>query len=235
MAFARGPKTVTDGLVLYLDAANPKSYPGSGTTWGDLSGNGNNGTLVNTPTFSLNNGGKFSFDGVDTSITTNYDFGWNDTNSVSVLVTLTPSILQNRGFIGKGLNNQWEWQLNQRNDKLELVYWNTGGSHSNGPITSIQSVFSINTTVSVGLVWNHIDGKHYFYKNGNLIGENTWVDASINQNRTNGLIIGGQIYAWNLGGNYWNGDIHNVHLYNRALTSQEILQNYNATKARYGL
>src|SRR5210317_1273968 len=104
-----GPDIITEGLVLALDAGSKRSYSGSGNTWTDLSGNGNNGTLVNTPTFSSNSGGKFSFDGVDTSITTNYDFGWNNTNSVSVLVTLTPSILQNRGFIGKGSNNQWEW------------------------------------------------------------------------------------------------------------------------------
>jgi len=51
MGFSRGPKIVTDGLVLALDAANTKSYPGSGTTWNDLSGNGNTGTLNNGPTF----------------------------------------------------------------------------------------------------------------------------------------------------------------------------------------
>jgi hypothetical protein len=60
-----GPNIVTDGLVLYLDAANQKSYPGTGTTWNDLSGNGNNGTLVNGPTFNSDNNGSIVFDGVD--------------------------------------------------------------------------------------------------------------------------------------------------------------------------
>jgi len=60
-----GPNIVTSGLVLQLDAANTKSYPGSGTTWTDLSGNGNNGTLTNSPTFSSANGGIFTFNGTN--------------------------------------------------------------------------------------------------------------------------------------------------------------------------
>jgi hypothetical protein len=60
-----GPNIVTDGLVLALDAGSKKSYAGSGTTWKDLSGNGNNGTLVNGPTFNSANGGSIVFDGVD--------------------------------------------------------------------------------------------------------------------------------------------------------------------------
>ena len=65
MSLSRGPKIVTNGLVLYLDAANKKSYPGSGTTWTDLSGNNNTGTLTNGPTFDSNNGGSIVFDGTN--------------------------------------------------------------------------------------------------------------------------------------------------------------------------
>jgi len=65
MATNYNPKITTDGLVLCLDAANPKSYPGSGTAWFDISGNSRNGTLTNSPTFSSSNQGYFSFDGTD--------------------------------------------------------------------------------------------------------------------------------------------------------------------------
>lgn len=65
-----GPNIITDGLVLALDAGNTKSYPGSGTTWNDVSGNGNNGTLINGPTFDTGNGGSVVFDGVDDHFTT---------------------------------------------------------------------------------------------------------------------------------------------------------------------
>jgi hypothetical protein len=67
MGFNYSPKIVTDGLVLYLDAANSKSYPGSGTTWGDLSRSQNNGALVNGPTFSSANNGILTFNGSNQS------------------------------------------------------------------------------------------------------------------------------------------------------------------------
>jgi hypothetical protein len=230
-----GPRIVTDGLVLCLDAADRNSYPGSGTNWGDLSGNGNTGTLVNGVGYSGSNLGSFTFDGGNDYITTSYDLSWNNTNSMSLFLTLTPSnITQKRPIIGKG-PSAWEWQLNQIEDDLELVYWNNAGGHSNGPITKIIGVFENNTPISVGIVWNHIDNKHYFYKNGTYIGQNTWTNASINQNRTTGINIGGNIYAWSLGGSFWLGIIHNVTIYNRSLTAQEIQQNYQATKGRFGL
>ena len=80
MAIFYNPRTITDGLVLALDAANTKSYPGSGTTWTDLSGNGNNGTLTNGPTYNSSNLGSLSFDGIDdySTLTSNYTLsaGW---------------------------------------------------------------------------------------------------------------------------------------------------------------
>ena len=65
MALSHSPSIVTNGLVLCLDAANSKSYPGSGTTWTDLSGRGNNGTLVNGVGYNSGNLGSLVFDGVD--------------------------------------------------------------------------------------------------------------------------------------------------------------------------
>ena len=65
MALHHSPRIVTSGLVLALDAADRNSYPGSGTTWTDLSGNANNGTLTNGPTFNSANGGSIVFDGTN--------------------------------------------------------------------------------------------------------------------------------------------------------------------------
>ena len=73
MAFIHSPKIVTSGLVLCLDAANKLSYRGSGTTWTDLSGNANTGTLTNGPTFSNANGGCIVFDGVDDYVNVPYN------------------------------------------------------------------------------------------------------------------------------------------------------------------
>jgi len=71
MSIKDGPKIVTDGLILALDAGNRFSYPGSGTTWSDLSGNGYNGTLINGPTFS---NGAIVFDGTDDYVLINNGF-----------------------------------------------------------------------------------------------------------------------------------------------------------------
>ena len=65
MAFGNGPRIITNGLVLALDAADRNSYVSGSTTWTDLSGNGRNATLTNGPTFNSENGGCIVFDGVD--------------------------------------------------------------------------------------------------------------------------------------------------------------------------
>lgn len=85
MGLTHSPKIVTNGLVLALDAANNKSYPGSGVTWYDLSGNGNNGTLTNGPTFNVGNLGSIVFDGTNDYVSfnnsgtsTSFDFGTGD-------------------------------------------------------------------------------------------------------------------------------------------------------------
>ena len=70
MAVLNGPGIITSGLISALDAADRNSYPGSGTTWTDISGNNNNGTLTNGPTFSSTNGGAIVLDGADDYINT---------------------------------------------------------------------------------------------------------------------------------------------------------------------
>ena len=69
MGFGNGPRIVSNGLVLALDAADKNSYPGSGITWRDVSGNNNNGTLTNGPTFDSSNGGSIVFDGTNDFVT----------------------------------------------------------------------------------------------------------------------------------------------------------------------
>jgi hypothetical protein len=69
MALAHSPSVITTNLGLCLDAANPRSWPGSGTAWNDVSGNARNGTLVNGTAYNSSNGGSFVFDGVDAQLT----------------------------------------------------------------------------------------------------------------------------------------------------------------------
>ena len=89
MAFNFSPKIVTNGLVLALDAANTKSYPGSGTVWSDLTPNGNNGALTNGPTFNSANGGSIVFDGTNDylqGVSTNYKWATSTGETTFLLV-----------------------------------------------------------------------------------------------------------------------------------------------------
>jgi len=103
MATRYSPKIITDGAVLYLDAANKNSYKGTGTTWKDLNGNRNNGTLTNGPTFSSTGNGAIAFDGTDDYVNSGYDLSWNNNNSVSIDFWMNPSTVSggNYGIMGK--------------------------------------------------------------------------------------------------------------------------------------
>jgi hypothetical protein len=104
MASSIAPNIVTDGLVMYLDAANTKSYPGSGTTWNDLSGNSNNGTLINGPTFNPNGG--IDFDGTDDYINFGNPTELNFTGNMSHEVWFTRNsnaIILRRGLVFLGV------------------------------------------------------------------------------------------------------------------------------------
>ena len=197
----------------------------------DISGN-NNITTMNTLTYYSNN--TFSFDGSTSYANTGYDLSWNNTNSASVMLLLKPDTLSiYRPFIGK---NDYEWQMAQQNQMLEFVYWNTSGGHTNGPIVNISNFFtSTSQYVHLGVVWNHIDNKMYFYRNGVLVNTSTWVDASINRNIASPINIGGNIYQWGMNGRYWSGKIDMAMMYTRALSSNEISQNFEAIRGRYGI
>ena len=87
MALAHSPRIVRDNIVQYLDAANTKSYPGSGTTWTDMSSRNRDGTLTNGPTFSTDNLGCFNFDGSNDYVNLNYVFTQaSSANSYTVVV-----------------------------------------------------------------------------------------------------------------------------------------------------
>jgi hypothetical protein len=220
MGVSGGPDMIQDGLVLSLNAADKNSYVGSGTAWTDLSGNSNNGTLTNGPTFSSANGGVISFDGVD-----DYVLG-----TLSTISTWTMSL----------------WYLS-RNISSALVYYpfscttganglGFGGTFSASTLNrwyffdGTNTFSDSNTAVIINLWYNLVVTKvstsYNLYTNGNLSMSATGVDLSCTQ--------------YNLGRRgdnvfYVNGNIAQASIYNRALSAAEILQNYNAQKSRFNL
>jgi hypothetical protein len=226
MALGHGASIVRNGLVLYLDAANKKSYAGSGTAWNDLSGNGRNGTLTNDPTYSSVNGGTIVFDGTNDYVvcvnSSSFAFGTNNfavsywfyANSLSG----TPTIFDTRtdgGGAGPGFSDFFE------TNKYK-VFANSLTRYTSNASFAVSTWYNIcvtrsGTTTSV-------------YINGALDG--TYADTL---NITdNGLLIARNINT--TGTSYFNGRVSNVLVYNsKALTAVEVSQNFNALRGRYGV
>ena len=232
MGFHRGPKIVTDGLVLYLDAANPKSYPGSGTTWSDLSGNGNDGTLINGPTFDNGNNGSITFDGAN-------DYLRIDDVLVSNPTSLTVGGWFKRNGDGAGYETALHHSTNATiggssywfgleattNKIVGTIGANTGVGWAAG---KTDVVANLGEWYYVTSTWDGSEVKNYV--NGDL--EKTYSLTSYT-NLTTPTRIG----ASGDGNGYtMNADIAHVFIAeNKHYSSSEVLQNYNAQKSRFGL
>jgi hypothetical protein len=210
---------VTDGLVLNLDAGFTPSYPKSGTTWYDVSVNTNNGTLTNGPTFNSDNGGSIVFDGTDDYV--NFTTSPSNVITVSIWINLDnngnfPIILA--GSSSQYDSNKWDWSM----FVFSTVFYIRGNS---GPIGNINTPAStlVNVWTNWVLVRDDGTGTCRAYKNGTLFGTSN-ESSSINST----LSIG-------KGGNYYDGKVALTQIYNRALSADEVLQNYNAQKGRFGL
>jgi len=225
MSIGYGPRVVTDGLVLALDAADTNSYPGSGTTWTDLSGNGNNGTLTNGPTYSSDDGGYFSFDGSNDYV----NCGNSTTLDMSTEVTLIHWLKWNVStwspFIGKGTNattsNYRVWLGGDKGFDVELT------NDNYKPLFTLTSTeLPSNSWCCLGMRFKS-DGTLSGFFNG--IKKNT-VTKSIGSTNSGNFLIG-----FDAGAAYGGGGISCVQLYNRALSDSEIKQNFNALRGRFGI
>jgi hypothetical protein len=236
MGIARGPKIVTSGLVLALDAADKLSYPGTGTTWRDLSGNNNTGTLTNGPTFSAANRGSIVFDGTNDYVNVPYNVNLNPSSniSVSLWLTLTATDTAIRNPIDMSATAGEDLYFILWRADLSPKRWGWGVKQSNNTYaetTSAATNFSTNTWYNIALVANSSAGQVYFYYNGILDGGVAY-NGTIKQNASATLSIAADAANSR---RYWQGNISNTLIYNRALSTAEVLQNYNATKNRFGL
>jgi hypothetical protein len=223
MAILGGPDIVTDGLVLCLDAANSKSYSGSGTVWTDLSGNNNTGTVVNDPIFNSASRGVFSFDGTNDHITIADSASLDVGNFITANVWIYPTI-SNFGVILGKLTSDFSlgWELTNSNGSLRSTL-----RPSTTQFNIIAGLLGINTWYMVTMTFDNSTLRLYI--NGLQTGS-TSSGGPVTLNSNESLTI-----ARRNQGNYFNGNIACVQIYNRVLFQSEILQNYNAIKGRFGL
>ena len=222
---------VTSGLTLLLDSGYIPSYSRSGTTWSDLSGNNNNGTLTNGPTYNSANGGFFGFATDDYVLVPENSALNTQTPSIEMWIK-TNSTNQNGMWFEKGqLNTQYN--LFQEGASF---YWRQRISTGVVQLSMTTSTY-LSTTSWAQVVATFTSGDRKIYVNGVVAASDTQTGTIVTD--TNGVSIG----VWggfttrpaDGRGYFYNGNIAIVRVYNIALTQSQILQNYNAQKSRFGL
>jgi hypothetical protein len=216
---------VTDGLVLSLDAANARSYTSGSTTWSDLTFNLATGSLINGPVYNQNNGGSISFDGVDDYVYVP-SLTWSPV-SFTVFWFIYPNntLSFNQGI---GALNNWGY-FNSHTTSTGQMYVGTDVTNRLNPVDLPANTMEIgkwqNFCFTANITASSV-GPGSFYKNGMLLASKS---VSQSAGAWTGFMIGAN------GSSTINGRIAAVQIYNRALSAQEVLQNYNATKTRFGL
>lgn len=225
MATFYSPNVVTDGLALCLDAANARSYAGSGTTWSDLSGNGRTGTLANGPTYNSSNGGSIVFDGSNDYVSIGSSTYTLTTGvSMEMWVYLTARD-RNQGFMS--LNSGTSY-INFWMPSSNTMRWEVIG-------TSASSYSTINSTTTFALnTWYHVVGtanltNTYIYINGAL------ETSQSMSNQPTSITATGYVGDYGAVSYPSASRIAMAKVYTRPLTAAEVAQNFNALRRRFGV
>jgi surface protein len=223
---------ITDGgneNVLVLDAGNSASYPGTGITWTDLSGNNNNGTLVNGPTFDSGNGGSIVFDGINQYVNCGNASNLKFTNNFTINVWVKfNSLLGPQSIISNNENGGYGILANSASSRLETFYWINGSYRKAG-----EDMVNYNTSSWFNISVTFNGSNVLFYRNGNLIQSVSAIGTVSTTNLP--LLIGGNPTTSGNYEDFFNGKISQAQAYNKVLTPTEVLANFDATKGRYGL
>ena len=236
MAFNFSPKTVTEGLVLALDAANPRSYVSGSTVWRDLTANNYSGSLVNGPTFNSSNGGSIGFDGAN-DYADLPNIGVSNLSQFSVSFwAKKSSATANSTVYSEGTPASWPGNLfvfyfgtSENSGKCRVYFGYPNSSPDQGSVL-------IGTT-------NVANGNWYYvtYNQTNTSNRKLYVNTIVEATNTTNIIstatnsyIGTNNNKGTLA-QFGNMNLANLTCYNRSLSDSEILQNYNALKGRFGL
>ena len=234
MGVAYNPQIVTNDLALYLDAGNTKSYPGSGTTWTDLSGQGNNGILTVGQTYSSGNLGSIGFAGANNQIVTagtsdQYFYGGN------LNITFEAWVKSPGLAAGKTVNGIFSFSYGN------LLYMNSDGNITFGIYNMAANAWGyLGGTSGLNLLdntWHQVvgtmtattgsiytDGVLRTSGSGTHTGTNIWIgmSAQIGNNQNDAYY-------------HFNGNIAIAKFYRSALTAAQVQQNFNATRSRFGI
>lgn len=241
MGVGYNPKIVTDGLVLALDAANPKSYPGSGNTWFDLSGNKYNATLYNSPTYD-NSLKAIVLDNTDDYILLNSNL---NLETLGASYNYTIMFGAKKLFYGTGGNNIGNSNLLNGSSNGYSAGWRITETSQGTPGNAFTGIHSfgigapdLGSSISIAdtvanrtsiLAFARSPTQFFAFLNGN-----TKTEVETNTSYVNGTNLG-NIGSGVAGAGKFAGNIHFLMIYNRALTADELKQNFNALRGRFGI
>lgn len=219
------PSIVRNGLALYLDAAQFVSYPGTGTTWRDISGNANNGTLTNGPTFNSDKYGNILCDGSNDFITCGTNVPWNATNhTFSLWIYPFTLINQYNRFFSYYGDGSTLWTT------TDPAFSPNRWSIVNAGIIQWHTNVSCTFNIFQNITFVRDSSNAFFYVNGNQLASTTSFTGN-NYNNTGEVRLGNSTAF----GEPAKAAFASAIIYTRSLSYSEVIQNYNATKSRFGL
>jgi hypothetical protein len=226
MAVSYNTSIVTDSLAFSLDAANTKSYPGSGTICYDLTGRLSSSALTNGPTYSSSNNGFFILDGTNDYIfTPRIPSIGTSTQSLTWSIWVNPSITGTGDILNMQSGSGWNmcpfWSSSQ---SFNAKVWQSA------TITSL-ATYTVGVWYNLVLTYNHATTTSTFYING--VSQGTAAGAYSGSGIDNYLGIG--LAGSQATNTYFNGRASCLNVYTKSLTAAEVVQNFNALRGRYGL
>ena len=236
MTLSHGASIVTDNLILMLDAANPRSYPGSGTAWNDLSGNNLNTALVGTPTYNSNYNGYLTFNGTSQYVSlpyssTNLSFSGKNFSQDCWIYLTAYSQLFTSFYAAALFSNYWlQWSVNGTATSWNgIIFYVPSGTVN----TVVSYAFSLNTWYNLSFTYTTSTGTWTIYVNGksigSIVGATTWTEGNTNPYYIGNNPRNGENY-------YFPGRIANFKIYNNAtLSAAQVAQNFEAYRGRYGV
>lgn len=225
----RGGNIVRDGLALYLDAASGTSYNvyNSGNNWRDISGNNITGTLTNGPVFDIKYGGALVFDGSNDFIALPFTASSPSVQPYTYEIVFNPntSLTLFKGLMGQSTYQSNGFSIGFNNaTSLYIQAYSGSTGYANSSVTFSNS----NTPTMITLT---LDGRNIKGYSNSILQANDTISFDIEKNASNIVVAGNVQGGWTNS----NVSVYSVKIYNRALSATEITQNYNATRARFGL
>lgn len=246
MSVFANPNVVTSGLILSYDAMNPRSYPGSGSTWLDVSGNGNHGSInlgqYNSGGWLENTGNISDFFYITTPNSSSLfnafsttSGGWTIEESVYTYSTTYPeadagTVISDNAYSPGATGFDWQHGIGVTQFTMGMTS-NSGGTYEDQPTIAVPSPYNaFNVWRLRTMVWNRGANTFTFYINGNLIGSANTPNTAGTSVYDGGGCSWGTLYGWK-----FYGRRSTIKVYNTVLTAAQVSQNWNAWQGRYGV